>query len=141
MAMSDLPPSTTNEGSSVVSAAMLDAGQMREDLKVISDYVKEDLFRVAKFIYKNDDLKYNGKLYKHCKSKCMEKVGGRRLDGQCTTNKDVYLKMVWEEAVKNKMQKQQLSQRRSAVYTVMQSKFMGKWTEDQQWVVWHAGLG
>ncbi len=100
--------------------------QKREDLEVVVRYVKEDLFPKVKFIYDPKvDLAVGGKIYTDYKRKCKNKMGLHLATGERTH--DTYMEAVWSDAMTKHIQRNALAQKRSAVYTVMQNKFSGKW--------------
>jgi hypothetical protein len=103
-----------------------DEEQQAKDLKILATYVKDNLFDKCKFVYSEDDLRYDGVIYRHYKRNCKDSFGSGRFNGSGNNNIDVYMRILWEEALKGKIQKRQLAQKRSAVYTVMANKFSGK---------------
>jgi hypothetical protein len=97
--------------------------QKRDDLEVVVKYVKNDLFAKVKFIYDPKvDLAVGGKIYKDYKRKCQDQMGGRDLTAE---THDTYMEAVWTGAMTKHLQNTALTQKRSAVYTVMQNKFSG----------------
>jgi hypothetical protein len=101
------------------------AKQRKDDLKVVVKYIKDDLFAKVKFIYDPKvDLAVGGKIYTDYKRKCKDQLGSGT--GLSTEGHDTYMESVWTMAMTKHMQKNALAQKRSAVYTVMQNKFSGK---------------
>jgi hypothetical protein len=81
------------------------------------------LYPKVKFFYDpKEDLAVGGKIYNDFKQKCKNSIGSRSLTEQ---NRETYMVAVWTTGVTKKLQKNALSQKRSAVYTVMQNKFSG----------------
>lgn len=106
--------------------ALQDEEQQAEDLRMLATYVKDNLFHKCKFVYSDSDLRYDGPIYRDYKKNCKVNFGGKRWN-ESGASRDMNMRIVWEEALKLKIQKKQMSQRRSAVYTVMQNKFVGEW--------------
>jgi hypothetical protein len=97
--------------------------QRRDNLEVVIKYVKNDLFAKVKFIYDPKvDLAVGGKIYTDYKRRCRDQIGGR---GMTTETHDTYMEAVWTTAITKHIQKNALTQKRSAVYTVMQNTFSG----------------
>jgi hypothetical protein len=97
----------------------------REDLELLVKYVKSDLFPSVKFIYDAKvDLAVGGRIYVHYRDRCRKLLSGNR--GQASDGQDTYMEMIWIMAMTKHVQKNALAQKRSAVYTVMQNKFVGK---------------
>jgi hypothetical protein len=98
--------------------------QEKEDLALIVKYIKNDLYPKVKFIYNaRDDLAVTGRIYRNFLSTCKDRIGGPGLTAQ--HHKD-YMARLWAEGRTNHLQKNALAAKRSAVYTVMQNKFSGK---------------
>jgi hypothetical protein len=53
---------------------------------------------------------------------CKDRIGSQSMSKQ---NRDTYMEAVWTTGMAKHLQKSALSQKRSAVYTVMQNKFSG----------------
>ena len=97
--------------------------QNAEDLVLLVNYIKNNLYPKVKFIYNPEvDLAVTGKIYNHFKTTCKDRIGGR-----CITepNRETYMETIWTMGANKHMQKTALSQKRCAVYTVMQNKFSG----------------
>ena len=99
---------------------------MREennDLRVLADYIKIDLFKKAKFVLGKDEWDVGGRIYNDYIKCCNGRIG-------LTTMSDVvrerYMETVWMKALTKNIQKKALVQKRSAIYTVMQNTFSGK---------------
>ena len=98
--------------------------QNAEDLVLLVHYIKNDLYPKVKFIYNPEvDLAVTGKIYNDFKTNCKGRIGGR-----CITepNRETYMETIWTIAANKHLQKNALFQKRSAVYTVMQNKFLGR---------------
>jgi hypothetical protein len=107
-------------------ASVIVSKQKRDDLEVVIKYIKDDLFEKVKFIYDAKvDLAVEGKIYADYKRKCKNKMGLHLATGERTH--DTYMEAVWSDAMTKHIQRNALAQKRSAVYTVMQNKFSGKW--------------
>jgi hypothetical protein len=100
------------------------SNQRREDLEVVIRHVKEDLFPNVKFLYEPKlDLAVGGKIYRDYKVKCERQLAAHIAT---TTNRDLHLQGIWTDPLTKHAQKNALAQKRSAVCTVMQNKFLGK---------------
>ena len=98
--------------------------QKRDNMDVVIEYTKEDLFAKVKFIYDPKvDLAVGGKIYSDYKRKCKDQLGGQ---GLATVSCNPYVEAVWNDAITKHIQKNALAQKRSAVYTMMQNKCSGK---------------
>jgi hypothetical protein len=98
--------------------------QRREDLEVVIGHVKEDLFPNVKFLCEPKlDLAVGGKIHRDHKVKCKRQLAAHITT---TTNRDLHLQGIWTDALTKHEQKNALSQKRSAVHTVMQNKFLGE---------------
>ncbi len=108
----------------VMSSSIAVSKQRRDDLEVVIKYVKNDLFAKVKFIYdpKVDLAVMGGKIYKNYKRRCRDQIGGQ---GLTTETHDTCIEAVWTTAITKHIQKNALTQKRSAVYTVMQNTFSG----------------
>ena len=106
-------------------SSVLEARQRKDDLEVIVTYIKMDLYPKVKFIYDvKKDLVVGGPIYNHYKDKCKNKIGIGRTRNEAS--QETYMESVWTLAMTKHLQRNALSQKRSAVYTVMQSKFTGE---------------
>ena len=93
------------------------------DLKVLVEYIKNDLFQKAKFVYGKDDWDVGGTIYKDYIKCCQGRIG---LQTMTEVERERYMEKIWMRALNKKVQKKALVQKRSAIYTVMQNKFAGK---------------
>jgi hypothetical protein len=102
----------------------------KQDLEVLSRWVKKTLFGKVKFIYRPEvDLKADGDLFwlfvKDCKGKLQ---GLSRLANGGSGQRRMYLKMLWAEATKKPNRVSEgLSIKRSTVYTSMHNQWVGKY--------------
>jgi hypothetical protein len=104
-----------------------DNAEMKRDLKTLKDYIKDDLYFLVKFVYEPDTmLDVEGAIYKNYYENCKPRMG---YGDAATTNRTaaarLHMQNVWNAALAKKVQVKALSQKRSAVYTVMQNKFHG----------------
>ena len=98
--------------------------QAKEDIAEIIRYVKVDLYPKVKFVYsEKEDLKVHGLIYNNYKEKCKNSIGVHSLN---EVGHRTYMELIWQKALGSHTQIIALSQKRSAVYTVMQNKFSGK---------------
>ena len=93
------------------------------DMKVLVEYIKNDLFPKAKFVYGKDDWDVGGRIYKDYIKCCKDRVG---LQTMTEVDRERHMEKIWMRALNKKIQKKSLVQKRSAIYTVMQNKFTGK---------------
>jgi hypothetical protein len=93
------------------------------DMKVLVDYIKNDLFPKAKFVYGKDDWDVGGRIYNDYIKCCKGRVG---LQTMTDVDRERHMEKIWMRALNKKLQKKSLVQKRSAIYTVMQNKFIGK---------------
>ena len=92
------------------------------DLKVLVEYIKNDLFPKAKFVLGKDEWDVGGMIYNDYIKCCNGRIG---LQTMTETQRERYMEKIWMRAVNKKLQKKVLVQKRSAIYTVMQNKFTG----------------
>jgi hypothetical protein len=106
----------------------IDAECLVEDLRRISKWVKEDLYRGCKFIYRGkDDLDVSGNIYQWYKAECGPKLRGyKQAEGE--QDRHSYLSKAWRVAAKQNTVNNGLALRRGGVYTVMQNRFMGTYS-------------
>ena len=99
---------------------------LTEDLGLLSKWVKEDLFRGCKFVYRGKaDLELPGVFYSLFKAQCGPKLAGfRQAVGEDARRS--YLEKVWIVGVRQNSVSNGLALRRSGIYTVMQNRFMGE---------------
>jgi hypothetical protein len=95
----------------------------RLDMKVLVDYIKNDLFPKAKFVYGKDDWDVGGRIYNDYIKCCKGRIG---LQTMTDVDRERHMEKIWMRALNKKIQKKSLVQKRSAIYTVMQNKFIGK---------------
>ena len=96
--------------------------QLKQDLKIVGVYVRTEMFQRVKFIYSQDDLEHGGSLFGDFNKYCANSVA-RGIPEVAETR---YIACLWKQALKMKIHRNQLSTRRSGVYTVMQNRFLGK---------------
>jgi hypothetical protein len=92
------------------------------DLKVLVEYIKNELFPKAKFVLGKDEWDVGGTIYKDYIKCCQGRIGWRSMT---ETENERYMEKIWMKALNKKVQKKALVQKRSAIYTVMQNKFAG----------------
>lgn len=98
----------------------------KEDLMLVSQWAKVDLFEKVKFLYNQEkDLQVNGMLYKLFVNDCKDRLVG--LKGTVSDYRRVYVELLWQEANKKKrnLVANGLTTRRSSVYATMQNRFVG----------------
>jgi hypothetical protein len=93
------------------------------NMKVLVDYIKDDLFPKAKFVYGKDDWDVGGRIYNDYIKYCKGRVG---LQTMTEVERERHMEKIWMRTLNKKIQKKALVQKRSAIYTVMENKFAGK---------------
>jgi hypothetical protein len=94
------------------------------DLKVLVEYIKTDLFPKAKFVLGKDEWDVGGRIYRDYIKCCHWRIG---LQTMTEMERERYMERIWMRALNKKVQQKALVQKRSAIYTVMQHKFQGNW--------------
>jgi hypothetical protein len=92
------------------------------DLKVLVEYIKNDLFLKAKFVLGKDEWEVGGMIYNDYMKCCNGRIG---LQTMTETQRERYMEKIWMRGLNKRLQKKALVQKRSAIYTVMQNKFTG----------------
>jgi hypothetical protein len=77
----------------------------------------------AKFVYGKDDWDVGGRIYNDYIKCCKGRIG---LQTMTDVDRERHMEKIWMRALNKKIQKKSLVQKRSAIYTVMQNKFIGK---------------
>jgi hypothetical protein len=99
----------------------------KQDLSLVSQWAKCDLFEKVKFLYNQEkDLEVGGMLYKLFVNDCKDRLVG--LKGTFGEYRKIYVELLWQEANKKKcnLVANGLTTRRSSVYATMQHRFVGK---------------
>jgi hypothetical protein len=85
--------------------------------------VRTELFQWVKCIYLEGDLEHAaGRIFEDLNKNCAKLIGRGVQEGEKTH----YIACLWNQALKEKIHWYQLSTRCSGVYTVMQTRFLGK---------------
>ena len=130
--MSETGMATTNtrlQGGNTPGHQQQEATVAKEDLEIVAEWVKRDLFEKVKFLYNpQKDLAFEGKIYKKFVRNCKDRLIGLKIGMPSDEYKELYTKMVWTEANKKKLNivANALTTRRSSVYSAMQNRFVGK---------------
>ena len=98
------------------------------DLKVLVEYIKNDLFPKAKFVSGKDEWDVGGRIYNDCTECCDGRIGFKTMTD---VERERCTEKIWMTAMNKKLQKKALVQKRSATRTVMQNKFAGDSSESQ----------
>ena len=118
-------PENNNEGRNSVQK-----DHRSEDLAIISRWVKSEVFDTVKFLYKPEkDLAIKGQLYNKYIQDCRQRLIGLKVEGsENQAYRWMYVNSLWNEATRkgNNLIANDLSSRRSAVYSAMQNRFIGK---------------
>jgi hypothetical protein len=121
----NLPENNNEEGQRPVKK-----DHRSEDLAIISRWVKSELFDTVKFLYKPErDLAIKGQLYNKYIQDCRQRLIGLKVEGsENQAYRRMYVNSLWNEATmkRNNLVANDLSSRRSAVYSAMQNRFIGK---------------
>lgn len=107
----------------------------QEDLEIMSQWVRTDLFDKVKFLYNPEkDLQVNGALYKLFITNCKERLVGLRGPHATAEYRRMYVELLWQEGNKKRRHvvANGLTSRRSSVYSAMQNRFVGKSFEDKR---------
>jgi hypothetical protein len=100
-----------------------------EDLDVLRNWVKKELFEKVKFLYDTDgELRVNGALYCHFVRNCKERLIGLRVPEAVGEYRRLYVELLWQEANRKRRNliSGGLTMRRSSVYSGMQNQFVGE---------------
>jgi hypothetical protein len=92
------------------------------DLKVLVEYIKNDLFQKAKFVLGKGEWDVGGMIYNDYIKCCRGRIG---LQTMTEVERERHMEKIWMRAMNKKLQKRTLVHKRSAIYTVMQNKFTG----------------
>ena len=99
---------------------------LQRDLRVLQEYVREDLFYSVKFVYNvREDLKEGGLIFNDFKRKRFDEVG-KHLRTDDSKGRDTYFLLLWKVAEKEKVIVDGLSTKRSSVYAIMFNRFEGE---------------
>ena len=99
-----------------------------EDLEVLSNWVKKELFEKVKFLYDADtELRLNGEVYCHFVRSCKDRLIGLKGVDAVGEYRRLYVELLWQEANQKRRNliANGLTMRRSSVYTGMQNQFVG----------------
>lgn len=123
-------PLVVRNDNSLHHASLADTSRS-DDLAVMSKWVRYDLFRQVKFVYKpQKDLDVNGMLFKLFEYKCAKSLAGLKYyTGNDPEYRSLYLKSLWNEATqkKNNLIMDSLNARRSCIYSAILNRFNGKY--------------
>ena len=101
-----------------------------EDLKIISQWVRKELFVKVKFLYDvEEDLAVNGNIYNHFLRDCKQRLVGLRLNADRPSDyRRKYVESLWNQATRKKRNliSDGLNARRSSIYSATQNRFIGK---------------
>jgi len=100
--------------------------KVREDINIMRDYVKEDLFYRMIFVFKDEDLEEGNRLYRDYMTNCKGILAGKTLNDAPEEEAQAYMKYLWTLMLKEKSYKEWLSVKRSNAYQAVQDKFGSK---------------
>lgn len=123
-----------NEPATALQTANAEPGEtpttvLKEDLVVLAQWVKTDLFEKVKFLYNPEkELQVNGRLYKLFVNNCKGRLAGLKGTLAVGEYRRIYVELLWQEANKKKQNlvTNGLTIRRSSIYSSMQNRFVGK---------------
>jgi hypothetical protein len=84
------------------------------DVKVLVEYIKNDLFPKAKFVYKKEMWNVGGKIYDDHIKCCRGRI---RLQTMTEVERERHMEKIRLRALNNKVQKKALAQKRSAIHS------------------------
>lgn len=107
-----------------------DTDGRKEDLLIIAQWVRKELFVYVKFLYKpEEDLAIDGQIYRKFRLDCKDRLVGLKLAAsKSQAYRESYVKSLWNEATrkKNNLFTSGLNARRSSIYSATQNRFNGK---------------
>lgn len=121
-----VPQAGTN---TVVEQSAVLGSVAAEDLEMVAQWTKNDLFEKVRFLYNPDhELRADGPLKKLFVRDCKSRLLGLKAAAGAN-EEELYLNMLWAEANKKKrnLVAVGLTTRRSSVYSAMQNRFVGEW--------------
>jgi len=102
----------------------------KEDLLIISQWVRKELFVYVKFLYKpEDDLAMGGEIYRKFRYDCKDRLVGLKMAASKSQEyRESYVKSLWNEATRKKCNvvTNGINARRSSIYSATQNRFNGK---------------
>jgi hypothetical protein len=102
----------------------------KEDLLIISQWVRKELFIYVKFLYRpEEDLAMNGAIYRKFRHDCKDRLVGLKLAARKSQDyRENYVKSLWNDATRKKCNivTSGLNARRSSIYSATQNRFSGK---------------
>ena len=104
---------------------------LQEDLQLVSQWVKSDLFEKVKFLYDpTEELKVDRALFNLFVVDCKDRLVGLKDPKAIDGYRRLYVELLWQEASRKNTNliASGLTTRRSSVYSAMQSRFVGKLT-------------
>jgi hypothetical protein len=107
-----------------------DTDGRKEDLLIISHWVRKELFINVKFLYRpEEDLAMNGAIYRKFRHDCKDRLVGLKLAASKSQDyRESYVKSLWKEATRKKCNiiTNGINARRSSIYSATQNRFNGK---------------
>ena len=98
-----------------------------QDLEILLNFAKEELFTKTKFLFRPDDLNVGNRAYNLFVKCCKEKLQGIR-KVQDSNFEQYYLNFIWTQGTRGRpnLIQRGLTSKRSAVQTYMAYRFAGK---------------
>ena len=119
-----------SEEDSNVGDLINNESRVREDLRKIQTYVKEDLFYQVIDMFEDDQLKVNSYLYNDFMMKGKTVVTGMEMEESMDGNLKAYMKFLWVRLGSKKSYKEWLAMKRSNAYQAVQDRFFRELTEN-----------
>jgi hypothetical protein len=115
-----------NSGTMSVAARYGDEEKVKEDLNVIGEYVKNDLYYRAVFLWDDSVLDEGTILHKDFLNNCKPKVANGQLMTEPNAEADAYLKFLWTRMQKDNLYRHWMGLKRSNAYQAVMEKFMSE---------------
>jgi len=100
--------------------------KVKEDLNVIGEYVKNDLYYRAVFLWDDSVLDEGTILHKDFLNNCKPKVANGQLMTEPNAEADAYLKFLWTRMQKDNLYRHWMGLKRSNAYQAVMEKFMSE---------------
>jgi hypothetical protein len=115
---------TSHQGSWVLLQAMND-GQVRNDICVVRDYVKNNLFEKSVVVWHKSALAKNGVFHKDYMKNCRALIADGHLMVISSKEAEGYMNMLWKRV--EKFYITWMAKKRSGLYQAILDGFMSEW--------------
>lgn len=99
---------------------------VEKDIKRVGEYVKNDFFERAIFLWDQKALDLNGVLHTDFLANCKSLVGGNGMVVASNEDKASYMNCLWNKMTERECYKKWMQTKRSNTYQVLQDRFMSK---------------